>query len=195
MTTKFPVALDSFPTINGTDLLTSPQHSAQHNNVADAVSALEAKVGVNGSTVTTSLTYQVSQKAGINHTHTGVYAASSHGHTIADVTGVQAGLDARYTKAEVDALLAANGGNPVVHKISLSGQAPIPVGGFTSIGPLTIAGLGADDGLAIRGSWATGVLASVNYNTPTDVYAILHNPGSFSFNPGPFFIYITVFKK
>ena len=102
MTTKFPVALDSFPTINGTDLLTSPQHSAQHNNVADAVSALEAKVGVNGSTVTTSLTYQVSQKAGINHTHTGVYAASSHGHTIADVTGLQNALDGKADKTLLD---------------------------------------------------------------------------------------------
>ena len=195
MTTKFPAALDSFPTINGTDLLTSPQHSAQHNNVADAVSALESKVGVNGSTVTTSLTYQVSQKAGINHTHTGVYAPSSHGHTIADVTGVQAGLDARYTKAEVDALLL-NASRPTVHAFSLAGQGSnVPASSVGRFGPFSILGLAVGDGLAVRGDWTMTLVCSANFQNPAQVYVTIFNPSLSEFNPAGSNIYITVFKK
>jgi hypothetical protein len=203
MTTKFPVALDSFPTINGTDLLTSPQHSAQHNNVADAVSALEAKVGVNGSTVATSLTYQVSQKAGINHTHTGVYAASSHGHTIADVTGVQAGLDARYTKAEVDALLAASGGRPMVHEFligSVGSTTAVPAGSFLAYGPFTLTGLTAADGICVNFKVkAAGIyvpLIASGLCTANDQVKIqIFNLSSIPLDPSGFTVIVTVFKK
>jgi len=195
MTTKFPVALDSFPTINGTDLLTSPQHSAQHNNVADAVSALEAKVGVNGSTVTTSLTYQISQKAGINHTHTGVYAASSHGHTIADVTGVQAGLDARYTKSEVDALLVSSG-KPVVYEIPIGSTTAVPSGGLWAYGPYTIAGLTDGDGICVNVKGEHTAMMASGYCLANDKLKIqLFNPSSIPVNPTLWTVIVTVFKK
>ena len=61
MATNFPTSLDSLTNPLSTDTLNSPSHADQHANVNDAVEALEAKVGVNSSAVTTSLDYRVAQ--------------------------------------------------------------------------------------------------------------------------------------
>lgn len=62
MATNFPTSLDSFSNPSGSEITNSPtpalKHSTQHANINDAVAALEAKVGVNNSTVTTSLDYR-----------------------------------------------------------------------------------------------------------------------------------------
>ena len=58
MTTSFPGGLDNFTNPAGTSLLTNPDHAGQHTDLNDAVEALEAKVGVDGSLVTTSLDYK-----------------------------------------------------------------------------------------------------------------------------------------
>lgn len=66
MTTSYPAALDTFPTQAdlADDNLSTKPHSALHANLGDSVAALEAKVGVTGSTVTTSLDYRLfSQEA------------------------------------------------------------------------------------------------------------------------------------
>ena len=42
--------------------MASPSHSAQHADVNDAVEALQAKVGVDGSAVTSSLDYKVANQ-------------------------------------------------------------------------------------------------------------------------------------
>lgn len=60
MTTNFPGGLDDFVNPAGTSLLTNPDHAGQHTDLNDAVEALEAKVGVNGSLVATSLDFKVS---------------------------------------------------------------------------------------------------------------------------------------
>jgi len=62
MATSFPSGLDSFVNPSASDALDSGvvPHAAQHSNVNDAVEALEAKVGVDGSAVTSSLDYKVS---------------------------------------------------------------------------------------------------------------------------------------
>ena len=59
MSTNFPVALDTFNDPSPTDALggSAPPHSAQHTNLNDAVAALEAKVGIGGSTDPSSLDY------------------------------------------------------------------------------------------------------------------------------------------
>ena len=59
MATSFPSGLDSLTNPSSGDSLSSPSHSAQHANVNDAVEALQAKVGVDGSAVTSSLDYQL----------------------------------------------------------------------------------------------------------------------------------------
>jgi hypothetical protein len=57
MATSFPTGLDALTNPVSTDTLASPSHADQHANVNDAIEALEAKVGVNGSAVTSSLDY------------------------------------------------------------------------------------------------------------------------------------------
>jgi len=65
MSITYPTSLDSFPNPQSTDLLdnASPtlDHWTQHGNVNDAVEALEAKVGVDGSAVTTSFDYKLGE--------------------------------------------------------------------------------------------------------------------------------------
>lgn len=60
MATSFPTSLDSLTNPASGDSLSSPSHAGQHADANDAIEALQAKVGVNGSAVTTSLDYKVS---------------------------------------------------------------------------------------------------------------------------------------
>ena len=59
MTTSFPTGLDALTNPTGSSSLTSPDHAGQHADINDAVEALEAKVGVDGSAVTSSLDYKI----------------------------------------------------------------------------------------------------------------------------------------
>lgn len=61
MTTSFPTGLDTFTVPSGTSTLggSTPNHTTLHTNTTDAVTALETKVGIDGSAVTTSLDYKV----------------------------------------------------------------------------------------------------------------------------------------
>lgn len=63
MATNFPGSLDSLTNPISSDPLNNPSHSDQHANSNDAIEALEAKVGVDGSAVTSSLDYKVAQTA------------------------------------------------------------------------------------------------------------------------------------
>lgn len=76
MSTSFPTSLDDstdLPSdrLNNTSQINS--HVSDHNNLADAVLALETKVGVNGSAVTTTLDYLVKNASSSDpgHVHTG----------------------------------------------------------------------------------------------------------------------------
>lgn len=61
MATNFPTSLDTLTNPLSTDTMDSVTvpHATQHANANDAIEALEAKVGVNGSAVVTSLDYKV----------------------------------------------------------------------------------------------------------------------------------------
>lgn len=61
MATNYPSSLDTITNPSGTDSLSSPSHSQQHANANDAIEALQAKVGVNNSNVSTSLDYRIAQ--------------------------------------------------------------------------------------------------------------------------------------
>lgn len=61
MATNFPTGLDALTNPTPTDTLASPSHADQHANANDAIEALQAKVGVNGSAVTSTLDYKVAQ--------------------------------------------------------------------------------------------------------------------------------------
>jgi hypothetical protein len=59
--TNFPTSQDNFTNPTSSDTLDSPDHAAQHADVNDAVEALQAKVGVDSSAVTTSHDYKIAQ--------------------------------------------------------------------------------------------------------------------------------------
>ena len=61
MATNFPTSLDALTNPAAGDSLTSPSHADQHADANDAIETLQAKVGVNGSTVATSLDYKVNK--------------------------------------------------------------------------------------------------------------------------------------
>lgn len=78
MSTNFPTALDSFINPTATDKLNgSPNpaltHHSQHSNLNDSVSALEAKMGINFSNVSTSIDYalQILELTAMNHARGG----------------------------------------------------------------------------------------------------------------------------
>ena len=64
MATSYPTSIDNgtnLPDPLPTDTLASVPHSALHKNANDAIKALESKVGIDSSAVTTSLEYRVTQ--------------------------------------------------------------------------------------------------------------------------------------
>jgi len=64
MATDFPTGLDALTNPIATDYLNSPSHAGQHANANDAIEAIEAKLGITGSAVTTSHTYKLSNVTG-----------------------------------------------------------------------------------------------------------------------------------
>jgi len=61
MATNFPSSLDSLTNPQSSDGLNNPSHSAQHADANDAIEALQAKVGIDSSAVTTSHDYKIAQ--------------------------------------------------------------------------------------------------------------------------------------
>ena len=59
MATNFPTSLDALTNPVASDSLSSPSHAGQHADANDAIEALQAKVGVNNSAVTTSIDYKL----------------------------------------------------------------------------------------------------------------------------------------
>lgn len=59
MTTNFPSSLDNLSNPSPGDALTSPSHAGQHADANDAIEALQAKVGIDSSAVTSSHDYKI----------------------------------------------------------------------------------------------------------------------------------------
>lgn len=93
MATNFPTNLDDLDLTRGnsTDKLSSPSHVTHHTNEDDAIEALQAKVGVNNSAVTTSLDYKLTNASSISPGHKHVAADISDLLPISSSTGVADG--------------------------------------------------------------------------------------------------------
>jgi hypothetical protein len=70
LATSFPTGLDALTNPTSGNTLASPDHAGQHADANDAIEALEAKVGVNGSAVTSSLDYKVTNNVVLKSTFT-----------------------------------------------------------------------------------------------------------------------------
>jgi hypothetical protein len=84
--TNFPTSLDSLTNPTSSNSLASPDHAGQHANANDAIQALQAKVGVNSSAVTSSLDYKVGLIAGRNGIINGGFNVWQRGTSFSAVT-------------------------------------------------------------------------------------------------------------
>lgn len=64
MSTAFPTSLDVLTNPTATDQVAVVDHATQHANANDAIEALQVKVGIDGSAVTTTHTYKLSGVTG-----------------------------------------------------------------------------------------------------------------------------------
>ena len=88
MSTNFPTSLDTFPSAAtlATHTLGTDPHSTLHGNIGDTLAAVEAKVGVDASAVTTSFDYNLKNiRPGISDGR--LTLTSGTAVTTADVTG------------------------------------------------------------------------------------------------------------
>jgi hypothetical protein len=101
MATNFPTSLDALTNPTATDTLDSVTvpHADQHANANDAIEALQAKVGADGSAVTTSHDYKIAQL----EAQPAVTGGDSHDHTTGNGALIPAaGLDTDNSAADGD---------------------------------------------------------------------------------------------
>lgn len=76
MTTSFPSGLDSLTNPTGSDKMDAVSHAAQHANLNDAMEAMQVKMGIDGSSVITSIEYMLknvnSVDPGHQHSHSSI---------------------------------------------------------------------------------------------------------------------------
>lgn len=113
MATNFPNSLDNLTNPASTDPTDAPSHSQQHTNANDAIEALEVKVGINGSSNSTSLDYRVSQLE-VNPTYTNEMAQDASASLFTHANHVN--LTAVYDDASGQVILTGLGGT--ANKIS-----------------------------------------------------------------------------
>lgn len=90
MSITYPTTIDSLTNPLSTDTLDSPSHSGQHSDINDAIEALETKIGVDSSAVTTSIDYKLTNASSSNpgHKHTLTNGASDLTSTSTEVDAV-----------------------------------------------------------------------------------------------------------
>jgi len=133
MATNFPTSLDSLTNPSATDTLDSPPHDEQHADANDAIEALQAKVGVDSSAVTSSLDYKVGDHASrlttleaISHgkilqvvstAKTDEFTSTSS--SLADITGLSVDITPSSTSSKVLILSQVTVGSPSATNFSL----------------------------------------------------------------------------
>ena len=180
MATNFPTSLDNFTNPASTDLLSAAgvSHADQHANVNDAVEALEARVGVTGSAVTTSHDYKIAALetsvtlAGseIDTLQTDVTTLEGRVDNIVEVqTNEQTGTAYTLVLADSGKIVETNNASANTLTVPPNSSVAFPVGVQitvlqTGAGQTTVvAGSGvtvnsADGNLKITGQWSAATL-------------------------------------
>jgi len=115
---SFPTSLDSFTNPTSSDSLntTGVLHDVEHSDANDAIEALEAKVGIDSSAVTTSLDYKVARGAHSSLAYGRMSRTSDQ--TISQVTLTVISWQAE--DADTDSMVDI-GGNPTRLKFTTAG--------------------------------------------------------------------------
>lgn len=164
MPTNFPTSLDSLTNPAGTDDVSVVDHAAQHSNANDAIEALEAKVGINSSAVTSSLDYLLKNASSSN---------PGHRHTTAHITGL---ATVATTGAYSDLSGTPTIPSQVFNTIAVSGQSNVVADSTTDT--LTLV---AGSGVTITTDAATDsiTIAASGGGAPTGAeYVVLSTNGS-----------------
>lgn len=116
MTTSFPESLDNLTNPLPGDDVSVVSHASQHSNANDAIEALEAKVGSNGSTVESSHDYKIGQLESNTHTHTNkaVLDATTSPFTTeqaSKISSIEDNATADQTPTEIVAAITSEIGN------------------------------------------------------------------------------------
>lgn len=110
----YPTTLDSLVNPTATDKVSVISHALQHSNANDAIEALEAKVGVTSSAVTTSHDYKLSEV-----TSTDVAVGKSASQTLTNKTLTTPTIGS-FTNATHDHTNAAGGGQLSENALALT---------------------------------------------------------------------------
>ena len=127
MSSIFPNGLDPFVNPVGGDNLDSPPHATQHININDAMSAVQTRVGVTGSTVPATIDFEL-HNTGSGHNHDGINSrqlsasliinnSTVSGSTVADALNV---LSSSISASAMPGVTSFNGRSGVV--VSQSGD-------------------------------------------------------------------------
>lgn len=100
MATNFPTSLDTLVNPTATDSVATVSHADQHANANDAIEALEAKVGVNSSAVTTTHDYKLQGVTG--------------GDTAASIAGAETLTNKTLTSPKVGTAVTDTNGNEII---------------------------------------------------------------------------------
>jgi hypothetical protein len=176
MPISFPVTLDDLTNPTPADNLNTPAvlHSTQHANINDAVEALEAKVGVDGSAVVTSLDYKVANRQPLDAELTAIAGLTSAANKLPYFTGSGAAALAdlsAFGRSLIDDADASAGrttlglGTLATQNGTFSGGGTFASGGFT----LTVPATGTVDLL--------GVAQTITAHKAIGADANVSNPG------------------
>ena len=192
MSTNFPTSLDSLTNPTGSDTMNGVSHSSQHANLNDAVEALQAKVGINGSAVTTSHDYKLaalSSTSDVEHNSMAVGDGTSTApsHTFKN-------------NAEIGAYYSSGGGNLlqpayIIVDASIGGGYSVPIvnanaygHSFSNTEGVFVFNMFDDDTVLHEAAWGFEVTDSsfeLGWLTPDDVsWNINETAWYVDFDPG-----------
>lgn len=110
MATNFPSGLDSLVNPSPTDDVSVVSHSDQHSNANDAIEALEAKVGIDGSGDTSSIDYLLKSTSSFD---------PGHLHTISSIQSLQDELDNKISASSLASVAFSGSYNDLVDTPSI----------------------------------------------------------------------------
>jgi len=167
MAINFPTSLDSLTNPTTTNPLNSPSHAGQHSDANDALEALEAKVGINGSAVTSSHDYKIAQLESNTHAPVTVTDSAEIDFTLTgqDITASikQASID----EAKLDTSVNAS--------LDLADSAVQPTG------TITLTNKRINPRLVTAASYTTDTGTSLDVST-CDQFEVTAQAGALKFN-------------